>query len=725
MLIRLVSGEAFDLPADFSVEITRINPFFSELGEHSIPVTLPPTDTNKRLLGFPHDIGVGVIRSSYDVSIEDGAFFFPAKMLLLSANEADGFECSFVLNMGKLYSVMQKDKLSDVVERQYKKLDYGTARAAMLYLESVARKAELTDADIIDIFPILADKQILNEYKFRAPTTGSIFAANVDRKIDIGGQMTVIPACFLLTPFLRLRPLLQRIFKHYGYAISDWGVLDEAPYGDIVLLNNNYDSIVNGYITPLQLAPDCSVVELLSAVEGKFMSRWVADESATSVRFVRFDTLLEEENTDLSDRLAGSVTFRYPQKYRRLELKSSSFVAPRFPDGVDGEGYTQIDNLKEVLRKRKGLCIDIRTGILYRFMVMSDMTGKLLSVGSLVTNYIDEHKDYEAEVVDCGDTVPALQLPYVKTAFEDVAIAQVGDGRWLNSFCRLADGKTADEEDKGELPIIFAMPVSGQGVLRQGGLIDSNTQKSLLYNGDKSLFELYYRKYEELLRYGLTEAEATLQLRGVDKMTLSAVKPLVIEGNRFFPEKIGYSTASGSSSTVSLRSLSMRPHLSSSDQSFLTSSEYLKSAGGTLSALPRYTWEVELRWKYSLVEPVGSQVHFYDENDLPECDAQSGGPGTYGPDAPSPGLYDWGKAYQPLYEAFQQRGDRVVPAPTKEQIETGMPYVYAYSRYDLGSSPMPQPLPDPPGGGLNPVDPPPAPDSRYFTIFFCLKPKPL
>lgn len=196
MIIRLVSGEAFDLPVDFTIDINRVNPFFAEYGEHSIPVTLPATPVNARLLGFSGDIGVGKQQYKFDVSIEDGAFFFSAKMILLSANAEEGYECSFVLNQGKLYAAMQTDKLSNVMDKQYSHLDFGSSEAAMLHLESLARKVQVSDEDIMDIFPVMADRHIINEYKFRTPLTGSVFSANSDRKIEIDGEMTIIPATF-------------------------------------------------------------------------------------------------------------------------------------------------------------------------------------------------------------------------------------------------------------------------------------------------------------------------------------------------------------------------------------------------------------------------------------------------------------------------------------------------------------------------------------------------
>ena len=39
------SGKAYDL-GDIQLTLSRMNPFFNDYGEQSLPVTLPPTDRN-------------------------------------------------------------------------------------------------------------------------------------------------------------------------------------------------------------------------------------------------------------------------------------------------------------------------------------------------------------------------------------------------------------------------------------------------------------------------------------------------------------------------------------------------------------------------------------------------------------------------------------------------------------------------------------------------------
>ena len=59
------SGKAYDL-GDIQLTLSRMNPFFNDYGEQSLPVTLPPTDRNRELLIYPDNmagISKGILHS--------------------------------------------------------------------------------------------------------------------------------------------------------------------------------------------------------------------------------------------------------------------------------------------------------------------------------------------------------------------------------------------------------------------------------------------------------------------------------------------------------------------------------------------------------------------------------------------------------------------------------------------------------------------------------------
>ena len=81
MKIIHASGEAYDLPADAVLEMERTNPFFNAYGERSLPLMLPPSDKNRRLMDYADDMtGIRKPSQRIDASIHAGIFFYPASM---------------------------------------------------------------------------------------------------------------------------------------------------------------------------------------------------------------------------------------------------------------------------------------------------------------------------------------------------------------------------------------------------------------------------------------------------------------------------------------------------------------------------------------------------------------------------------------------------------------------------------------------------------------------
>lgn len=52
-IIESKSGEAYHLTPGTKLEIERTNLFFNEYGEQSLPVDLPATNRNRRILEYP------------------------------------------------------------------------------------------------------------------------------------------------------------------------------------------------------------------------------------------------------------------------------------------------------------------------------------------------------------------------------------------------------------------------------------------------------------------------------------------------------------------------------------------------------------------------------------------------------------------------------------------------------------------------------------------------
>ena len=111
MIITLLeSGSKFDLPLDLKLNIEIASPVFSKAGAMSLPVSLPLTDNNRRLLQFPdrldmYDSEEKVIRAIPDISVivSQGSWQQVATMSISGYSE-EAVESTLYFNESNIWS---------------------------------------------------------------------------------------------------------------------------------------------------------------------------------------------------------------------------------------------------------------------------------------------------------------------------------------------------------------------------------------------------------------------------------------------------------------------------------------------------------------------------------------------------------------------------------------------------------------------------------------------
>ena len=83
-MTNLKKGEAYQLHPFAQLSIERTNPFFNEYGEASVPVDLPCSPHNLRLLDFPHLLGASKTQQMHDVVEWQGVVLKPDTHYALS-----------------------------------------------------------------------------------------------------------------------------------------------------------------------------------------------------------------------------------------------------------------------------------------------------------------------------------------------------------------------------------------------------------------------------------------------------------------------------------------------------------------------------------------------------------------------------------------------------------------------------------------------------------------
>ncbi len=560
MELKNKDGERFDLSPDTRIEIERTNPFFIEWGEQSLPISLPATDKNKRLLGQVQHIAGRRRITKVDVYLHEQVFNVRAKMVLLSYNEKEGFECSLLLNEGSLNNRVQDVSIADVFGDET--VRFASVGECVDFLRSLWK----TEDERFAIFQIssVPDENgkcaNLNIVTLEKLPDGYYDLKNRNETVEVLDEKSInIPAGCYITPFVKVNYLLKRVFKYLGYTF-DPGFLSTAPFANMVVLNNTADTIVNGSIRFTDILPDCKVGTLLNVFRKKFCMEFAVDDVRQKVSVLLFNEIIDSlAKQDLTLIMNGKPAIAFPENYRQLKLHadciphvlaSSSDYRQSVQIDTDQSNYVSLKNLYP------DALLDKNSGTIYR-LGFKGHKAILDGVGSLNTDYYTGGS-LQAEEIECEECLPGMSCAKAVNGvtFWD-AHPVVDELRFLHTLVVMDDEKNnvddsengaggADVSDTYSLPVMLTFTGRVTGMGRDIGTTSNYYYDNrlwnytLFWNGEGGLFETFWRKYDSVLRNSLHKISADLILSEGDKMQLSSTGKIILEGQELIPETIRY-----------------------------------------------------------------------------------------------------------------------------------------------------------------------------------------
>lgn len=311
MTIRPTNADTyFDLPENLQLSVELNSPFFAEQGSFTLPFTLPDTVRNRQLLGFANRLDT-TYSVELDVIAAIGTWHTGATLILLSHSK-QGFECSLLLGISKMYRLFRNVTLRQALKNYVWTTTQGrcdltvttpqrsTPRELLNHLldanhyeptDTAAIKAQ--DKEDFAFFPVMAEEGILNavmpdfEYWRYAPwdipdenvQCGGAEAYDLpfhfgDRYIRFNDN-GVNSKALGFTAFLRLKTVLELVFKSVGlnFQLSIGTTdsnLDLAKFRQIVVLNSTVDALAPGMIYYSTLVPDMLVTDFLKSMFAMF-----------------------------------------------------------------------------------------------------------------------------------------------------------------------------------------------------------------------------------------------------------------------------------------------------------------------------------------------------------------------------------------------------------------------------------------------------------------------
>lgn len=331
------TGATLDLPADLKLNIESASPFFSNEGSMSLPISLPLTRQNRKILNFPdrldiYDSQEEAIRAiqDIDVIVTQGSWQQLATMSISGCSESSA-EATLYFNESNIWS-----KIADMTLPQAMAgLHYGDIPGPGADIATYRQNLFTALQNDFRSYPNLFDPRENDHYQGEISyqewetmlqeraewlQTRDFIMAPVHtedgwlNKIYYPGSLSRTTDYKYITAFLRLDYVLRKIFEKAGYQLTidfdsfpptieqsygtEYDNFFEYQWHSIVLINNTMDALYPGCMYYSALVPEVSCKEFLLAVRAQFGCAFVLQPNG-SYRMIFSETTLSKSHGSL------------------------------------------------------------------------------------------------------------------------------------------------------------------------------------------------------------------------------------------------------------------------------------------------------------------------------------------------------------------------------------------------------------------------------------------
>lgn len=576
MKITHPSGQPYDLFPDTEIELVKYNPFFHELGEQSLPISIPATSKNLQMLGYPERAdNVNKPTSRLDAHLQSGVYAVVGRQAILSVQEAGTIETSFYLHEGAFYAKIENVTLAEIFEN--KKIAFSGIQNAINFMYSLVPGTDERFA----VFPVMTDNYTLNDLRTDKTSEGYYRFKNEFETTDtIDGKSVSVPKGFHITPFIKVKHLLTEVLNYLGYTLAP-SLLDQPPFKNMVFVNDNLDTIVSNSINYVDVVPNIDVKTLFNVIR-KFNIEFIPDEVNRVIYLLPFGTILNSPVTfDFTNHAIFHPTVSYHHDYKQLRLKSEQLSLPsqlsflswtgRRYDTSTGVSEESEINLSEVLSRFPTSYLRRNDGYIVRDGFKADrrFSEKIIHLGADFfaggSLTVDEHSfpDQVIPMHTVRSTSPSGTVSYTVTPY-------VGTGRALQSKVVFSDvesdGEIADKSElKPMLCLFYSQVTNCRGTTYNYDQAGNKLwDYSIMWNGPDGIYEKFWRSRDALTRNALLEIEFEALLSEENKMSLSSTGKVALNNQIYLLSEINYSTKRRSIATCRLLSTKLQAPVSES-----------------------------------------------------------------------------------------------------------------------------------------------------------------
>lgn len=562
----IIGGQPLDIAPDATLTYTFESPVYSETGSHTIPLTLPYTPRNARLLGFPDRLDyLNAPTRQMAATLVCGHQVQGGYLAILSVSGKNGIEVSF----GQSSVVNKETKLCDLDN-----LPTVTGNLPDI-IRDISTLGELSEHPDLAVFPLTVEseegeKEIWNDDKTDKITVKRTVTQTLNVNDDaLDGKSTIeevrngkitdvtVPRYYGHAPFVRVWRLLELIVEWMGCDLEGDNPFRRDDLQRAVVLHSCIDALCIGELRYRDLMPDCSVADFLQTLWAKFGLVVSTDPVQGTCRLELIKDILAKAPVDISDTLcsAPAVTYIEPQYVR---LASSDEYLDNEARAWRGEKYAELPDIDgwhaptTYATDRFGEGWDLET--LH--------TPHALPSPPLFINWDPEEPTLEAwdlETHDCYATSGRLLCGATR--------------HYTNSSAEAAD---TDRVERAPLAFLLSYTIGGatQGMAEPpygtypkedyatgnyslaATMADGRavTSFNLSYDGGDGLYQRFWQQFDRRLRHAPVTLQAEARLAPLLLGQHTMTQPLTVNGSLFLPESIEY-TPGRPSATLTLRPL--------------------------------------------------------------------------------------------------------------------------------------------------------------------------
>lgn len=518
------TGEAFEVPPEFVLQIKNTSPVFNKLGSKSLSASLPLTAHNKRLIEHAHrperknkaKTKLPVILS-YRSYCREGLLYFNSAL-----NTDHTFSITIAFNEGIMYEEMedlQLDQLSNLPVVRKNSIEDMIAQMNKYFTEDGADE-ELSVFTVVVKEDIYKDDRELEKVLYtvinnrgngakpnclHSPTTTQILYENKPQTINV-------PLGYGISPFIRCWKVLELIFSHFGYTINKNPFKEHYQLKRLCILNNVMDAIVGGVLDYRQLMPPSTAMAFLQSLYCRFGMKVFFDGGKNEVNLILLKDIFAGQ--DIEHINICSVVNQEETAPRQVKLSAQRNL---------DKSATETDTYEDFLLKYNntvspypvgsenwyaGIYFNKRSGLFHRSSV-APLRGKAIKIiSSIQFDWNKNDKGIEIEEIVGEDECLTMSNWYGDPYF---AVSP----KLLNSDV-VINGKLDDFfEGENKLAFAYDMGVTERAGYKRGSIFtDSDSGEgrhkdkdgneflyALTFVGEDGAFNRFFKEYDAFLRH--------------------------------------------------------------------------------------------------------------------------------------------------------------------------------------------------------------------------------